>query len=50
VTFDPIGPTLVQNGQSATTARFAAPGTYVVRAIANDGELAKTTDITVTVR
>ena len=50
VTFDPIGPTAVQNGQSATTARFAAPGTYIVRAIANDGELAKTADITVTVR
>ena len=50
VTFEPAGPTPVQNGQSATMARFATPGTYIVRAIANDGELSKSTDVTIIVR
>jgi hypothetical protein len=49
VTFDPAGPTPVHDGQTVTTARFAAPGTYILRATANDGELAKSTEITVRV-
>ena len=49
VVFDPVGPTPVRDGQTVTMARFEAPGTYVLRATANDGALAKSTDITVTV-
>lgn len=49
VTFDPPGPTLVSNGQVTTMAHFAKPGTYILRAIANDGALAKSTDFTVSV-
>jgi hypothetical protein len=33
-----------------TTVRFSAPGLYVVRAIASDGQLETTHDVTVTVR
>lgn len=49
ITFDPAGPILVSNGKAATTARFAAPGTYILRATANDGALSTSTDITVKV-
>jgi len=49
VSFDPAGPLPVHDGQTLTSARFPAPGTYILRATANDGELAKSTDITVTV-
>jgi hypothetical protein len=33
-----------------TTVRFSVPGMYVVRAIASDGQLETTHDVTVTVR
>jgi hypothetical protein len=49
VTFGAAGPTPVVNGQVATTATFAVPGIYVLRATANDGALSKRINVTVTV-
>jgi hypothetical protein len=49
VKFDDKGPILVTNGQAATKASFSAPGTYVLRATANDGQLSVSSDITVQV-
>ena len=49
VRFDPAGPAVVANGKAEVTARFGERGTYVVRAIANDGALSARTDLTVTV-
>ena len=49
VTFDNPGPILVSNGQAVNMARFTVPGTYVLRATANDGELQTTSDITINV-
>lgn len=49
VQFDPAGPIAVGNGQAQTMARFAVPGTYILRAIANDGALQTSADITITV-
>jgi hypothetical protein len=49
VTFDTADPILVADGKAVTTARFTQPGTYVLRATANDGELSTTSDITITV-
>ena len=49
VTFDDAGPILVSNGQAVTKAHFTAPGTYVFRATANDGELQTTSDVTINV-
>jgi hypothetical protein len=49
VVFDPVGPIPVSNGQAQTMARFAVPGTYILRAIANDGALQTSADVTVTV-
>jgi len=40
----------VTNGQTSTTVRFSQPGTYRLRAIANDGELSTTADVVVTVK
>jgi len=40
----------VTSGKAVTTARFALPGTYRLRATASDGALSKTTDIVVTVK
>jgi hypothetical protein len=50
VTFGASGLTPVVNGQASTSATFAVPGTYVLRAIANDGQLSKFVNVTVTVR
>jgi hypothetical protein len=50
VTFESPGPTSVANGKAITTAHFAAPGTYVLRAIASDSALATKADVTVTVK
>jgi hypothetical protein len=50
VTFDDTGPIVVGNGQAVTKAHFPVPGTYVLRATANDGELQTTSDIIVNVR
>ena len=49
VAFDPTGPILVADGKAVTTAHFAEPGTYALRAIANDGALSTITDVTITV-
>jgi hypothetical protein len=48
VAFDD-SPILVSNGQAITKAHFTAPGTYVLRATANDGELSVPSDITIQV-
>jgi hypothetical protein len=50
VTFDAVGPAAVIDGKAATTAHFTEPGTYVLRAIANDGQLSTRADVTVTVK
>ncbi len=50
VVFENSGPLPVNNGQTATTARFTAPGTYHLRAMANDGALSTVKDIIVTVK
>jgi len=42
--------TPVTNGQTSTTVRFTQPGTYKLRAIANDGELSTNADVVVSVR
>jgi hypothetical protein len=48
VQFDPV--TIpVKEGKALTTAKFTVPGTYMLRAIANDGELNDQKDVTVTV-
>jgi hypothetical protein len=49
VQIEPSGPILVSGGQAAATAKFREPGTYVLRATANDGSLATKTDVTITV-
>jgi hypothetical protein len=49
VTFDPAGLIMVADGKAVTTARFAEPGTYVLRATANDGALSTIADVTITV-
>ena len=49
VTFDSRGPIPVTNGQAVTAAHFTKPGTYVLRATANDGALSTSTDVTITV-
>ena len=50
VTFDSAGPIAVSNGRAVGTARFAAPGTYVLRVTADDGELTTSADVTITVK
>ena len=50
VTFDKAGPVAVTNGQATTTARFSQPGTYHLRATANDGALSTTSDLVITVK
>ena len=42
-------PPVPADGKVSTAARFSAPGTYVVRAMADDGALYTPVDITVTV-
>lgn len=49
ITFAVAGPTLVANGEVSTTATFSVPGSYVFRAGANDGQLSKRLEVTVTV-
>ena len=49
VTFDPTA-VPVKDGKAVTTAKFARPGTYIIRARANDGELTEQKEFTVTVR
>ena len=45
-----IPPTLPADGRVTTTATFAEPGTYVLRALADDGALLGSEDVTVTVK
>jgi hypothetical protein len=40
---------MVGDGKAAATARFTEPGTYVLRATANDGALSTRADVTITV-
>ena len=42
-------PPLAPNGEVVTTASFSAPGTYVLRAMADDGYFSTPLDVTVTV-
>lgn len=48
-TIEPGGSQPVAQGKSTVTAKFAQPGTYVLRATANDGALSTKSDITVNV-
>jgi hypothetical protein len=49
VTFDTPGPIPVSEGKAVATAHFEQPGTYVLRATANDGQLSTRADVTITV-
>jgi hypothetical protein len=50
VTFDKTGPLAVADGSASIGVRFPQPGTYVLRATANDSALATLTDLTIVVR
>ena len=50
VTFDSSGPALVKDGSAQTIVHFPVPGTYILQAIANDGELSVRTSVTLSVR
>ena len=43
------GNCVIADGKASTTVRFSAPGTYVLRADADDGILVAAKDVTVTV-
>jgi hypothetical protein len=47
VTFENMDPILVNDGKVINRAMFSVPGTYVLRATANDGELSTTSDTTI---
>jgi hypothetical protein len=49
VAFESAGAKPVADGKASTTAQFPQPGTYVLRATANDGSLSTKTDVTITV-
>lgn len=48
VIFEPMTPALI-NGTAVTTARFSEPGTYTLRAVADDTVLTTAAEVTVTV-
>jgi len=51
VTFEPASsPIKAKEAKAPVTATFSKPGTYVLRATANDGELHVEKDVTITVR
>jgi hypothetical protein len=50
VTFDSAGAMPVSDGKAVNVAHFIQPGTYVLRATANDGQLSTRADVTITVR
>jgi hypothetical protein len=50
VLFENTDPILVVDGQAVNRAVFSMPGTYVLRATANDGELSTSSDITLDVK
>lgn len=45
-----VNPVPVTDGKAVTNVRFAAPGTYTLVGMANDGRLSARTELTVTVR
>jgi hypothetical protein len=49
VTFEPMAMSIESGGQAVTRASFSEAGTYVVRAMADDGSYTTPLDITVTV-
>ena len=49
VTFDPRVQVVGDEGRTVTTARFSEPGTYVLRAVADDTVFLTPVDVTVTV-
>jgi hypothetical protein len=49
VSFNPASPS-IRDGKATTTAAFSQPGTYVLRAYADDSVLTASTDVTVDVR
>jgi hypothetical protein len=48
ITFEPVT-MVVEGGKASTRATFSEPGTYVVRAYADDGAWFEPADVTVTV-
>lgn len=51
VTFEPrVVPVKLRDGKATTTIRFSEPGTYVIRAVADDGVLTTPADMTVIVK
>ena len=51
VTFSPmVTPIQLVDGRATTSVRFSEPGTYVIRAAADDGSYMSTADVTVVVR
>jgi hypothetical protein len=50
VTFEPMASSIPLGGQAVTKARFSEAGTYVIRAMADDGSYTSPADITVTVK
>ena len=48
ITFEPMN-VLVQDGKASTKASFSKPGTYVVRAYADDGVVTTPADVTIVV-
>jgi hypothetical protein len=49
VIFDSTDPIRVTDGKAVVTAQFTQPGTYWLRAVANDGRLSTSADVNVTV-
>ena len=45
-----MNPVPVTDGNAVTNVRFAAPGTYTLVGIANDGRLSARAELTVTVK
>ncbi len=49
IALDPAGPIPVTSGTATATARFSAPGAYVLIGIANDGQLSQRAEVRVDV-
>jgi hypothetical protein len=47
VTFNSLEPIRVTDGKAVVTAQFSEPGTYILRASADDGELSTVADVTI---
>ena len=50
VKFEPERSGPITDGQATTKVTFKAPGTYMLRALADDGSLIATSEVTVTVK